>query len=101
MGLNRLVTAGFVTICGAFTLNLNAYAQDVPANSPIVAAPGSNQSAGGPTVWNANQEVSALNGDRTLDPEFQAKGIPLGTFRLFPTLNTSVNYDDNVFRQNT
>jgi hypothetical protein len=70
-------------------------------NAPIVAAPGSNQSAGGPTVWNANQETSALNGDRTLDPEFLAKGIPLDVFRLFPTLNTSVNYDDNVFRQNT
>lgn len=100
MGLNKLVTAALVTICGAFTLSTNVYA-DEPANAPIVAAPGSNQSAGGPTVWNANQETSALNGDRTLDPEYQAKGIPLGIFRLFPTLNTSVNYDDNVFRQNT
>jgi hypothetical protein len=101
MGLNRLVTAMIVTIGGAFTLSFNAVAQEVPANSPIVAAPGSNQSAGGPTVWNANQETSALNGDRTLDPEYQPKGVPLGLFRLFPTLNTSVNYDDNVFRQST
>jgi hypothetical protein len=100
MGLNKLVTATFVTLCGAFTLSSNvASAQDVPANAPIVAAPGSNQSAGGPTVWNANQETSALSGDRTLDPEYQAKGIPLGVFRLFPTLNVSANYDDNVFRQ--
>jgi hypothetical protein len=72
---------------------------DAPANSPIVSAPGSNQSAGGPTVWNANQEVSALSGQRTLDPEFLAKGIPLGTFRLFPNVVTGVTFDDNVFRQ--
>ena len=97
MGLNRLVTAAIVTIFGVFTLSSNAIA-DEPANAPIVSTPGSNQSAGGPTVWNANQEVSALSGDRTLDPEFQAKGIPMGVFRLFPTLNTSVSYDDNVFR---
>ncbi len=100
MGLNKLVTAMIVTIGGAFTLSTNVYA-DEPANAPIVAAPGSNQSSGGPTVWNANQEVSALDGSRTLDPEYQAKGVPLGLFRLFPTLNTSVSYDDNVFRQNT
>jgi len=99
MGLNKLVTAAIVTTFGVFTLNSNALA-DAPPNSPIVSAPGSNQSAGGPTVWNANQEVSALSGERTLDPEFVAKGIPLGTFRLFPNLVTSVGFDDNVFRQN-
>jgi len=98
MGLKRLVTGGLVTSFGAFTLSLNALA-DAPPNSPIVSAPASNQSAGGPTVWNANQEVSALTPQRGLDPEYMAKGIPLGVFRLFPDLETSVAYDDNVFRQ--
>jgi hypothetical protein len=31
-------------------------------------------------------------------PEYDAKGIPFGGFRLFPTLAVSANYDDNVFR---
>ena len=29
---------------------------------------------------------------------FSAKGLPLGSFRLFPTLELGGNYDDNVFR---
>ena len=31
-------------------------------------------------------------------PDYDAKGIPLGGFRLFPTLNLNASYDDNVFR---
>jgi hypothetical protein len=34
-------------------------------------------------------------------PEYDAKGIPLGGFRLFPTMTVSANYDDNAFRQPT
>ncbi|MDE2181431.1 MAG: outer membrane beta-barrel protein [Alphaproteobacteria bacterium] len=33
--------------------------------------------------------------DQTL---FEAKGLPLGGFRLFPTLDVGANYDDNVLR---
>jgi hypothetical protein len=98
MGWNRLVTATTVAFCGVISINSSAFA-DEPPNAPILAAPGSNQSSGGPTVWNANQEVSALGGPRALDPEFQAKGIPMGVFRLFPNLVTNISYDDNVFRQ--
>jgi hypothetical protein len=29
---------------------------------------------------------------------FQAKGLPFGSFRLFPTLDFGVAYDDNVYR---
>ena len=29
---------------------------------------------------------------------FEAKGLPLGAFRLFPTLDFGVAYDDNVYR---
>ena len=32
---------------------------------------------------------------------FSAKGLPLGTFRLFPTFELGGNYDDNVFRTDT
>ena len=31
-------------------------------------------------------------------PEYDAKGIPMGGFRLFPTLDLAASYDDNVFR---
>lgn len=31
-------------------------------------------------------------------PAYDAKGIPLGAFRLFPALDVSATYDDNVFR---
>jgi hypothetical protein len=32
---------------------------------------------------------------------FDAKGLPLGAFRLFPTLQVGAAYDDNVFRTDT
>ena len=31
-------------------------------------------------------------------PEYDAKGIPLGGFRLFPSLHVAGSYDDNVYR---
>jgi hypothetical protein len=34
-------------------------------------------------------------------PEYDSKGIPLGGFRLFPTLDLAASYDDNVFRLDT
>lgn len=34
-------------------------------------------------------------------PEYDAKGIPLGSFRLFPDLNVTGAYDDNIFRTQT
>jgi len=34
-------------------------------------------------------------------PDFDAKGLPLGGFRLFPKLNVEVGNDDNVLRQAT
>jgi hypothetical protein len=33
--------------------------------------------------------------------EYDAKGLPLGGFRLFPKLDVSAGYDDNVIRQDT
>jgi hypothetical protein len=88
-------------------------AAQITPNAPIVEAPGSEAIAGGPTVWNQelsylgatapwsqNQEVTALAQARAPDPYFLPKGIPLGAFRLYPNLETSVSYDDNVFRVN-
>jgi hypothetical protein len=42
------------------------------------------------------QDVGVLDRAR---PEYDAKGIPLGGFRLFPTLDLVGTYDSNVFRR--
>jgi hypothetical protein len=44
------------------------------------------------------QDVGVMERAR---PAYDAKGIPLGGFRLFPEVETSATYDDNVFRTNT
>ena len=46
------------------------------------------------------QELGAGEGvmDRAR-PEYDAKGLPLGGFRLFPILEADFGYDDNVLRQ--
>ena len=41
------------------------------------------------------QDVGVMDRAR---PAYDAKGIPLGGFRLFPSMDVVVNYDDNVFR---
>ena len=33
-------------------------------------------------------------------PEYDAQGVPLGAFRVYPVLNASASYDDNVLRTN-
>jgi hypothetical protein len=42
------------------------------------------------------QDVGVMERAR---PDYDAKGIPLGGFRLFPALDTSASYDDNVFKR--
>jgi hypothetical protein len=96
-GLNQLARA-LVFASGVLMISSSLALADAPPNAPIVPAPGSNAATGGPTVWNQDQEVSALTGPRTVDPEFLAKGIPMGVFRLFTDLATDVSYDSNVFR---
>jgi len=44
------------------------------------------------------EDVGVLDRPR---PEYDSKGIPLGGFRLFPTLDLAASYDDNVFRLDT
>jgi hypothetical protein len=43
-----------------------------------------------------SEDVGVMDRPR---PEYDAKGIPLGAFRLFPSLDVTGSYDDNVFRQ--
>lgn len=71
---------------------------DAPMN-----APATDVLATGPVLWDLNQETTALSASRTPDPEFVAKGIPLGDggpFRLYTNLVSSVSYDSNVYRTN-
>lgn len=44
------------------------------------------------------QDVGVMDRAR---PEYDAKGIPLGGFRLFPTLDLAAAYDSNVFRRDS
>lgn len=44
------------------------------------------------------QDVGVMDRAR---PAYDAKGIPLGGFRLFPKLDLNASYDDNVFRTQT
>lgn len=61
------------------------------------AAPAFAQAVTQPTyVGMTEQDLGVMNRQR---PEYDAKGIPMGGFRLFPTMGVSANYDDNVFRQ--
>lgn len=39
------------------------------------------------------EDVGVMDRNR---PEYDAKGIPMGGFRLFPTLDVTASYDDNV-----
>lgn len=49
-------------------------------------------------VGMTEQDVGVLDRAR---PAYDAKGIPLGGFRLFPALVSSASYDDNVFKTAT
>jgi hypothetical protein len=64
----------------------------------VFAAPTVSMAENNPTptyVGMTVQDVGVMDRAR---PAYDAKGIPLGGFRLFPTLDADGNYDDNVFR---
>jgi hypothetical protein len=76
-------------------------AQTVLATTALMACatalPASAQSLVTPTyVGMTSQNDGVLERAK---PEYDAKGIPAGGFRLFPSLDASLNFDDNVFRQ--
>ena len=80
------------------------------ANAPALADDGDGAS-NGPTMPTGTPDNSAPDNVSTTAqnegvmnrprPEYDAKGISLGGFRLFPELQLSENYDSNVFRQPT
>jgi hypothetical protein len=61
-----------------------------PALAQTVAAPGSPESTSAPTPPPPSAFVTAT------DP-YAAKGLPLGGFRLYPTIEVTGNYDNNVY----
>ena len=73
--------AGFA-IAGGGLLGLSAPAFATDSTTPTY-------------VGMTSQDESVMGRAR---PEYDAKGIPMGGFRLFPSLNANATYDDNVFR---
>jgi hypothetical protein len=65
-----------------------------PAFAQTVAAPGSPESTSAPAPPAPSAFVTAT------DP-YAAKGLPLGGFRLYPTIEITGNYDDNVYLTET
>jgi hypothetical protein len=64
-----------------------------------LAIPAAAEDSVAPTyVGMTPEDVGVMQRSR---PEYDAKGIPLGGFRLFPSLDASANYDDNVLRTPT
>jgi hypothetical protein len=65
-----------------------------PAVAQTVAAPGSPESSSAPAPPPPSAFVTAT------DP-YAAKGLPVGGFRFFPTIEITGDYDDNVFLSQT
>ncbi|MGN6516598.1 MAG: outer membrane beta-barrel protein [Rhizomicrobium sp.] len=88
------MTASWVVLCGAMPFVLPAQAESI---SPYAMAqvpernPVTEQLKSGPLL--EGQGVM----DRTR-PEYDALGIPVGGFHLFPTLAVGFSADDNIFR---
>jgi hypothetical protein len=54
----------------------------------------------GATIGSLAQSIpqSGVQPPSDLPDEYAPKGLPLGAFRLFPTLDAAMNYDDNVYK---
>ena len=54
----------------------------------------------GATISTLAQSIpqSGVNAPSDLPDEYAAKGLPLGVFRMFPTLDAGMDYDDNIYR---
>lgn len=83
----RVFDCSLKVIFGAFVLQALAV---IPASAAGYTAP--------TFIGTTEQDVGVMDRPR---PAYNAKGVPLGGFRLFPTLDLQSNYDDNVFRQPT
>jgi len=82
-------------LCGACALAMPAWAQS--SVSPYAAA-----QVPKPNPLTEQAESGALpEGMGVMDrtrPEYNATGIPVGSFRLYPTLAAGISADDNIFR---
>ena len=81
------VAAVFLLLAGAAA---PAAADDVPNPQAMVRVTGKYQSPGA-----LPQGAGVLDRAR---PEYDAAGVPLGNFVLFPTFTADVSNDDNIFR---
>ena len=52
------------------------------------------------SVWAQGIPASGITPAPPAVPEYAPKGLPLGAFRLFPTLEVGFNSDDNIYRTN-
>jgi hypothetical protein len=81
--------------CGVLTMLLasagvTAFSSVAFADAPVILAPS--------YADTAEEDLPVMARPR---PEYDAKGIPLGGFRLFPDLNLTSAYDDNIYRTQT
>jgi hypothetical protein len=74
-GASALVSAGAIMLFG---LGAQAQPADVPSMRPSTA----------------EEDLPVMSRPR---PEYDAKGLPLGGFRLFPTLSFGTTYDTYFF----
>lgn len=66
------------------------------------ASPASAQSAPSPATEGQYAPPAATQDNLQAETQaYEAKGLPLGSFRLFPTLQLAGDYDDNIFRTDT
>ena len=85
-GGRSLVLAAFLS----FTVLIPAYADDEPNPAAQV------QTAGNPAPSGALQEGTGVL-DRAR-PEYDAAGLPVGGFLLYPTFAATFSSDDNIYR---
>jgi hypothetical protein len=85
--MRRNIISGFLIACGVALFATTGMAQ---TQSSINLAPD--------YVPTADEDYPVMARPR---PEYDAKGIPLGGFRLFPTLDLGGSYDSNILRTDT
>ncbi|MGB8363046.1 MAG: outer membrane beta-barrel protein [Rhizomicrobium sp.] len=56
---------------------------------------------GGMALPVAAQDMAGPTPSQASEDPYAAKGMPLGGFRLFPTLDVTANYDDNIYLTQT
>jgi hypothetical protein len=81
-------------IAGARTLLLLSTAIPVAAAAQSVAPVGSDLNTDAQSNFARDRDVSVRERPR---PDYEAAGIPLGAFMMYPRIEGDVEYDDNIF----